>query len=194
MLPKPEKIRKNSSSDSDSDVKEVSLADKAKQKRLLLILVICLTIGLSTLFSLYNYFRNFHFTLPNFNPPQISLNQTPLESQLKSLLGKDYSNWSFTVQTNSSDPFFWTTNPNPVIQDFPTLASTIEQYHQPIDPELITAIPVGLKTIQFKNENRFQLVVVTPEKQLYFDINFPPTGSSQLKEVISLMYWALVNP
>lgn len=190
MLPKPEKIKKSISSESDNS-DQPSPSDKIKTKRLVLVILIGLTVGLSLAFSLYHFLKTTRFSLPKFSTTSISVSTDPLENQLKAILGADYSNWSFTVQSNSSPPFFWSSSPSSSPVDFPTVSAVIDKLKQPVDPSILSVFPQGLKIIGLNSSNRIQLIIVTPKDQIYLDLS-GPISTEKLKSILPAMYWSAV--
>jgi len=194
-LPKPEKTKRSISSDSDNSG-QLSGTDKIKKKRTILIVLIGLTIGLSLVFSVYHFFKTTPFSSLKFSPPPISISATPLEKQLQSILKSDYSNWSFTVQSNSSPPFYWSSSGTTSPIDFPSVSSTIEKLKQSVDTFVSDSLPQGLKIMQFSTPIRYQFIIITPQDQIYLDIASPPNNPQlpdQIKTILPVMYWSAVK-
>lgn len=190
-LSKPDKTKKSISSDSDNS-NQLSEINRVKKKRIILIILIGLTVGLSLTFSLYHFFKTTPFFLPKITTSKISVSTDPLEKQLKSILKSDYSNWSFTVQSNSSPPFFWSSSTTSLPLDFPSIASTIAKLKQPVDPVISSILPQGLKIMQLSNSTRYQFIIVTPQSQIYLDVS-GPVSPEKLKSLLPLMYWSAVK-
>lgn len=194
-LSKPDKTKKSISSDSDTPDK-LSEVNHIKKKRIVLIILIGLTVGLSLTFSLYHFFKTTPFFLPKITTSKISVSTDPLEKQLKSILKSDYSNWSFTVQSNSSPPYFWSSSTTSLPLDFPSIASTIAKLKHPVDPFVYTSLPQGLKIMELSTSVRYQFIIVTPQSQIYLDINSPannPQLPNQIKIILPTMYWSAVK-
>jgi len=186
MLPKPEKNKKLTESVSDEQ--------KTSHKRLIIILIISVTIGLSLIFWIYRFVKtNTFFSSKSASSAVPSFAYSP-EKNLKKILKSNYSQWSFTIQTNSSPPLFWTSKPNvnsPI--DFPPLASTIEQLKQPLDSFVTETLPRGLTIFQHSSSNRHQFIITTPQDQIYLDINYPDnTDLSLIKDILFELYWSSV--
>lgn len=194
-LPKPDKTKKSIPSDSDNSG-QLSEIDKIKKKRTILIILISLTIGLSLTFSLYHFFKTTSLSLPKFSAPPISISADPLEKQLQSILKSGYSRWSFTVQSNSSPPFFWSSSANTSPINFPSVSLTIEKLKQPVDTFVFASLPQGLKIMELATPTRYQFIIITPQDQIYVDINSPPDNpqlSDQIKTILPIMYWSAVK-
>lgn len=197
MLPKPEKTKKTPKSEQLDLVETISTVDKVKNKRRFVIIALIITIGLSVIFSLYRWIKNFHF-----NPPRANIStpafipSTSLDSDITKLISKDTGYWSYYV---SSNDFNLTKNPDQLFSDI-NQKDLLDNLNQSPFGDVNLSLPEGLKIKKYDSSKdgfyRVGYQIVAPTKSI--NIILKVSGSSLevskqlIPQLVSAIYWRLI--
>ncbi|MDD2483075.1 MAG: hypothetical protein PHE32_00125 [Candidatus Shapirobacteria bacterium] len=191
MLPKVEKIKKNSG----SELEQPGLFDKENEKdriakkRRFVYIAMALTIGLSLSFWIYRSVRNFNFSfkLPTFNFAV----STPKTNTIN--LPQDGSNWSVFLKRVNPESVIYQRNENIFFNDEKLNATNF------ITKSIYSSsLPDGLKIKELveENNNTFSYFskIVTPSQELLLIIKIDSSSDlSQSKKLIpgliDQLYW-----
>jgi hypothetical protein len=184
MHTKEEITKKKAQSSEQLDLVEtISSESKASKKRLFVIIAICATIGLSLIFWVYSFVKNLNFTLPSV--PSITISPSsplPLDTQLKAVLGVNYSQWNIDIKTDSD-----------IVADLHKLKISSDSLVKDVLPQGLNIKEYFLSS---GTEQSLETLITVPEKQIY--ITLKHTGSdlnyfkSTVSRLIPVIYWATI--
>lgn len=191
MLPKVEKIKKNS----DSDLDQPGLFDKENEKdrinkkRKFVYIAMILTIGLSLSFWIYRSIRNFNFS---FNLPTFNLNVSKPKTN-NITLPQDDSTWSVFLKRVNPELVVYQSSENIFFNDEKLNATNF------ITKSIYSSsLPDGLKIKELieENNNTFSYFskIITPSQELLLIIKIDNSKDlSQSKklipDLIDQLYW-----
>lgn len=195
MLPKPEKIKKKLKSEESEAVNEISPEEKIRKKRRLVTLVLSITIGLSFLFWIYHFFKNFSLPKLFFSVPKILVSKdlnpaSSLEKDINSILISDKNIWSIYVK---SDSLVFEKNSselslNPIFNDN---ESTL------IKANLPSGADVKENIISQDNSFEVQSLITIPNKKIILIIKVSGNNLENSKKLIPLLaekiYWDVLS-
>jgi hypothetical protein len=205
MLPKPEKIKKKIKSEESETVNEISPAEKIRKKRIFVTWALSITIGLSFLFWIYHFLRNFSLPKISLSVPKISvsknLNPTlSLEKDINSVLISEKSIWSIYIK---SDSFLWQKNPDQLFSDTnpDSIISNLSKSKNTNESLIQKSLPVGaeIKENLISKNNSFeaQYLITVPQKQIFLVLKVSGDNLEKSKLLIPQLaekiYWDVIG-
>lgn len=209
MLTKQE-ITKKKSFDSDDVTPDAGDLDeqKLRKKRFFIVLSIALTIGLSLVFIIYRQLKeiiaNPQLTIPAL--PQLSLSKPVVTSDgiedltaaISQIITVDQSKWNITV-ANKTAVYNWPNNRVHYDQSqVETLSGKISQRSP--STLLSELLPLGLEVKEESSssddQQKITAIVYTPDRQLFFDIQYQGTATEFQKitgSLIPTIYWSAIS-
>lgn len=195
MLPKPEKIKKKIKSEKSESVNEISPQEKIRQKRRFIVWVLSLTIGLSFVFWIYHFFKNFSlpkisFSLPQITIPQNSASDISLVKDIDNLLASDKNTWSVYVK---SDSFVFEKNSSDL-----SLNLTFKNNESSFIKKLLpSGAEVKENLISQDNSFEVQSLITIPNKKIVIIIKVSGNNLENSKKLIPLLaekiYWDVIS-
>lgn len=195
MLPKPEKIKKKLKSEESESIKEISPEEKIRKKRHLVALVLSITIGLSFLFWIYHFFKNFSLPKFSFSVPKISVSKdsnsiSSLEKDINNILISDKNIWSIYVKTDS---FLWEKNSSDLSLN-PVFKNNESSFVKKLLP---SGAEVKENLINQDNSFEVQSLITIPNKKITLIIKVSGNNLDNSKKLIPILaekiYWDVVG-
>lgn len=214
MLPKPEKTKKVDQTSLDDSLTRHQLQAR---KRRLLIISLSLTTGVSAIFFVYRFIRQFTpptlrfpdlslisgISFPDFHPDSSDQKITSSLNRLfTTLIPKDFRpQYSIYLTSTFPPSFSWAKNFNPSLETelITKLSATVTAASNPSSLPLV--LPAGIEVRQSLysvSETSYQIFqITTPDRQLFLFIarpaQFPEASSIDLSQLVESIYWAVLE-
>lgn len=192
MLPKPEKIKKNSSAEQLDLVDTLSLEKKIKNKRHFVLISLILTTGLSFIFLTYKTFPKIkiNFKLPEIKMSDIKLSYNNFNLTINQIISQDQNHWSIYAKTLSNTSSY-SLNSQDLTTNSDTLVSNLSKLPFSQNSLIQNSLPQGTKI----QESETNYLITTPAQKILFEFkingqNLEPS-KKLIPSLVEKIYWYL---
>jgi hypothetical protein len=198
MLPKEEKVKKNSDTEQPGLFDKENEKDRILKKRKFVYIAMILTIGLSLSFKIYSFIKTTPFSFPKL--PSFNFTVSSPKTTSFNLPKDQNATWSVFFKKTNSDSIIFQQNQDSIFsnQDLKSILDKINKTDFITSSPYSSSLPEGFKIKEIVEEknNTFSYfsTITTPNQELLLIIKITDSkdlsqSKKMLSSLVNQLYW-----